>query len=97
MELCQNPNRPTFKGEYTGEVIHSSEYKKADVFEGKRVLVIGAGNSGCDIVVDAVHRAEKVDISVRRGYYFVPKYVFGKPSDTDWWKNKIAPPFQAIV
>jgi cation diffusion facilitator CzcD-associated flavoprotein CzcO len=69
--------------------MHSSEYKKASIFEGKRVLVIGAGNSGCDIVVDAVHRADKVDISVRRGYYFVPKYVFGKPSDTIGGKIKL--------
>ena len=36
---------------------------------GKRVLVVGAGNSGCDIAVDAVHYARSVDISVRRGYY----------------------------
>ncbi|MBL4649948.1 MAG: NAD(P)-binding domain-containing protein [Aureispira sp.] len=82
-------NKPTFKGNYTGETIHSSEYKKASIFEGKRVLVIGAGNSGCDIVVDAVHRADKVDISVRRGYYFVPKYLFGKPSDTVGGKIKL--------
>jgi len=83
------PNIPSFDGDFTGEMIHSSEYKTADIFEGKRVLVIGAGNSGCDIVVDAVHRAEQVDISVRRGYYFVPKYVFGKPSDTIGGKIKL--------
>lgn len=83
------PNIPTFKGNFTGEIIHSAQYKKAAIFEGKRVLVIGAGNSGCDIVVDAVHRAKKVDISVRRGYYFVPKYVFGKPSDTIGGKIKL--------
>lgn len=83
------PNTPTFKGTFTGEMMHSAQYKKADVFEGKRVLVIGAGNSGCDIAVDAVHRATKVDISVRRGYYFVPKYVFGKPSDTIGGKIKL--------
>ena len=76
------PNIPVFKGHFTGEIIHSAEYKKASVLQGKKVLVIGAGNSGCDIVVDAVHYAKKADISVRRGYYFVPKYVFGKPSDT---------------
>src|SRR5690606_22278658 len=76
------PNIPEFKGDFSGEFVHSAIYKNAAIFEGKRVLVIGAGNSGCDIAVDAVHRAKKVHISVRRGYYFVPKYVFGKPSDT---------------
>ncbi len=76
------PNEPHIPGEFTGEIMHSSKYKTADIFEGKRVLVVGAGNSGCDIVVDAVHRAAKVDLSVRRGYHFVPKYLFGKPADT---------------
>ena len=46
------------------------------------MLIIGAGNSGCDIAVDAVHHAASVDMSVRRGYYFVPRYLFGRPSDT---------------
>src|SRR5690606_8390434 len=32
--------------------------------------------------VDAVHHAASVDMSVRRGDYFVPRYIFGKPSDT---------------
>ncbi len=76
------PSVPTFEGEFDGEVLHTSAYKSAEIFAGKRVLIIGAGNSGCDIAVDAVHRAASVDISVRRGYYFVPKYLFGKPSDT---------------
>ncbi len=76
-----HPNMPKFEGEFTGEIFHSSEYKNSDVFAGKRVLVVGAGNSGCDIVVDAAHRATKTSISVRRGYHFVPKYVFGKPAD----------------
>lgn len=77
-----HPNIPTFKGEFSGEILHSCKYKNADIFHGKRVLIIGAGNSGCDIAVDAVHRAQKVDMSLRRGYHFVPKYVFGKPADT---------------
>lgn len=76
------PNIPKFEGEFTGEILHAAQYKSADIFEGKRVLVVGAGNSGCDIVVDAVHRAASVQISVRRGYHFVPKYVFGRPADT---------------
>ncbi|MCC3269153.1 NAD(P)-binding domain-containing protein [Arthrobacter gengyunqii] len=76
------PFLPSFKGEFAGEIRHSAQYKKATDFAGKRVLIVGAGNSGCDIAVDAVHHAAAVDISVRRGYYFVPKYVFGRPTDT---------------
>src|SRR5574343_1545090 len=76
------PNIPAFPGHFDGELWHTAQYKKATQFSGKRVLIVGAGNSGCDIAVDAVHHALSVDISVRRGYYFVPKYVFGKPADT---------------
>lgn len=76
------PNLPDTKGNYTGESIHSSQYKTADIFKGKRVLIVGCGNSACDIAVDAIHHAKSVSISVRRGYHFVPKYIFGKPADT---------------
>jgi cation diffusion facilitator CzcD-associated flavoprotein CzcO len=76
------PNVPPFRGEFTGELLHTSAYKSATQLTGKRVLIVGAGNSGCDIAVDAVHHAASVDMSVRRGYYFVPRYLFGRPSDT---------------
>ena len=76
------PVVPTFAGSFDGEILHTSAYKRAEVFAGKRVLIIGAGNSGCDIAVDAVHHAASVDMSVRRGYHFVPKYLFGRPADT---------------
>lgn len=76
------PNVPVFPGEFTGELLHTSAYKTPAQLTGKRVLLIGAGNSGCDIAVDAVHHAASVDMSVRRGYYFVPRYLFGRPSDT---------------
>ena len=77
--------------DFDGELLHTSAYKSPELFKGKRVLVVGAGNSGCDIAVDAVHYARSVDISVRRGYYFVPKYVFGKPADTLGGKFKMPP------
>ncbi|SFL14792.1 Predicted flavoprotein CzcO associated with the cation diffusion facilitator CzcD [Pseudovibrio ascidiaceicola] len=76
------PNMPEFTGEFSGDLIHSCHYKSAQQFAGKRVLIVGAGNSGCDIAVDAIHHGVQCDISMRRGYYFVPKYVFGKPADT---------------
>ncbi|SDR14238.1 NAD(P)-binding domain-containing protein [Pseudovibrio sp. Tun.PSC04-5.I4] len=91
------PNMPVFEGEFAGEIIHSSKYKSARQFADKRVLIVGAGNSGCDIAVDAIHHGIHCDISMRRGYYFVPKYVFGKPADTMggavklplWLKRKV--------
>ncbi|UFQ95804.1 flavin-containing monooxygenase [Pseudomonas wenzhouensis] len=76
------PNQPALPGTFEGEVLHASQYKCADVLAGKRVLVIGCGNSACDIAVDAVHRAASVDLSVRRGYHFLPKFILGKPTDT---------------
>lgn len=76
------PNIPSFKGTFDGEMIHSSQYRYPRQFDDKRVLIVGAGNSGCDIAVDAIHHGVSCDISMRRGYYFVPKYVFGKPADT---------------
>jgi hypothetical protein len=85
------PNMPRFEGHFAGELLHTSAYKSSDQFRHKRVLIVGAGNSGCDIAVDAVHQARSVDISVRRGYYFVPKYVFGKPADTIGGKVRLPP------
>ncbi len=76
------PYVPTFAGDFDGEILHTSAYKDPAQLTGRRVLIIGAGNSGCDIAVDAVHHAASVDMSVRRGYYFVPRYLFGRPSDT---------------
>ena len=85
------PKHPQFEGHFDGELLHTSRYKHAELFKDKRVLIVGAGNSGCDIAVDAVHYAQSVDISVRRGYYFVPKYVFGKPADTLGGKRPLPP------
>ncbi|MCA0873265.1 NAD(P)-binding domain-containing protein [Seohaeicola saemankumensis] len=76
------PNLPQFEGQFDGELIHACKYRDASQFDGKRVLIVGAGNSGCDIAVDAIHHGVSCDLSMRRGYYFVPKYVFGKPADT---------------
>ena len=80
--ILAEPLMPRFAGRFDGELLHSSAYKHPDQLRGKRVLVVGAGNSGCDIAVDAVHHAQYVDLSVRRGVHFVPKYLFGRPADT---------------
>jgi len=75
------PQTPTYPGEFSGKQLHSMEYKKADLFAGKRVLVVGAGNSAVDIAVDAAVAANEAAISTRRGYWFFPKHIGGVPFD----------------
>jgi cation diffusion facilitator CzcD-associated flavoprotein CzcO len=75
------PFMPTIAGSFEGEVLHSRDYKHPRQFEGRRVLIVGAGNSGCDVACDASRSAAKALLSMRRGYYFVPKHIFGRPAD----------------
>lgn len=75
------PKLPNVAGEFRGQSFHSSAYRNPEGLAGKRVLVVGAGNTGCDIAVEASHTAAATHISMRRGYYFVPKFIFGIPAD----------------
>src|SRR5438445_48181 len=76
-----DPNMPEIKGTFSGEIRHSVTYKSAGEFAGKRVMIVGAGNSGADIACDAASNAKQAFISMRRGYHFIPKHVFGMPAD----------------
>ena len=79
--------RPTVPGEetFTGEIIHSQSYRDIEQFKGRRVLVVGLGNSGADIACDAAVSADAAFVSTRRGYHFIPKHILGEPSDTTEW------------
>lgn len=79
--LQWTPKSPDVPGRFDGEAYHSSAYHSARQVEGKRVLVVGGGNSGCDIAVDAATRAATTFLSLRRGYWIIPKHVFGVPAD----------------
>jgi len=68
-------------GPFDGEVRHANGFHHMDEFRGKRVLIVGAGNSGCDIACDAAAAADDAFISLRRGYHFIPKHLMGKPAD----------------
>jgi hypothetical protein len=76
-----SPRVPAYPGEFAGETLHSAHYRTPEVFAGKRVLVVGGGNSGCDIAVEAAQHAAKAFHSTRRGYWYMPKYLLGKPAD----------------
>lgn len=80
-----DPRRPDLPGRFDGEVIHSVQYRDPARFAGRRVLIVGLGNSGADIACDAATAADAAFISTRRGYHFIPKFIAGTPSDqTDW-------------
>lgn len=78
-----SPKVPAYEGlaSFKGRMIHSSAYKDPAQLRGRRVLVVGGGNSGCDIAVEAAQQAATVWHSTRRGYWHVPKYVLGRPVD----------------
>jgi cation diffusion facilitator CzcD-associated flavoprotein CzcO len=76
-----SPRSPEHPGTFNGEIRHSSTYRDPTEFRGKRVLVVGLGNSGADIACDAASNADAAFVSVRRGYHVIPKHLFGIPSD----------------
>jgi dimethylaniline monooxygenase (N-oxide forming) len=68
-------------GDFTGEQIHVHHYREPEVLVGKRVLVLGIGNSATDIAVESSRIADATFLAMRRGAYVMPKYLNGKPVD----------------
>lgn len=81
-----DPSWPEYPGVFRGDMLHSHAYKRAAPFKDKRVLVVGAGNSACDIAVEVARIAAKTCISVRSGQHIFPKFIFGKPTDVAFSK-----------
>lgn len=81
-----DPRYPDFPGEFSGETIHSHQYIDPEnplSLRGKRILVVGIGNSAADITVEVSSRAlqNTVYLSTRSGSWIVPKYMAGRPVD----------------
>ena len=74
---------PPFPGAdgFTGEQTHAHHYKVPDPYRGKRVLVLGIGNSAADIAVETSTVSERTFLAMRRGAHVVPKYLLGQPFD----------------
>lgn len=81
-----DPRLPDFPGEFTGESIHAHAYidptEPLDL-RGKRIVVVGIGNSAADIVSELSQKSWRntVYLSTRSGAWVVPKYIFGVTAD----------------
>jgi hypothetical protein len=88
-----DPVMPELPGHFTGALLHAHDYKRAEPFRGKRVLVIGGGNSACDIAVETARVSAFTAISMRRGYRILPKLMLGLPADIVLWRIGLIPKF----
>lgn len=75
------PKMPEFPGlsSFKGNILHSSQYKNGKGFEGKNVLVVGFGNSGCEQAICLHEHKSKVALSVRSAVNVIPRDIFGFP------------------
>jgi len=74
---------PAFPGSesFAGEQLHAHSYLDNSIFAGRRVVVLGMGNSAMDIAVESSYVAERTYLAARQGVWIIPKYMFGKPVD----------------
>src|ERR1700744_5689675 len=80
----RTPAIPSWPGlsQFTGELVHSVDYRNAWPFRDRSVLVVGAGNSAADIAVQlADNGARKVSLAVRTPPHLVRRAIGPIPSD----------------
>ncbi|MEO8852193.1 MAG: NAD(P)/FAD-dependent oxidoreductase [Ginsengibacter sp.] len=75
------PKPIKFKGKetFTGKIIHSIEYKTGKEFSGQNVLVVGFGNSACEIAIDLYENGARPSMSVRSPVNVIPRDILGIP------------------
>jgi len=79
--IADAPHRPSWPGSetYSGRAIHSSEYRNPVAYTGKRVLVVGFGNSGGEIGLDLANAGVDVALAVRSPVQILPRDLLGFP------------------
>lgn len=75
-----NPNHvERFRSDFEGEYLHAHYYREPDPYVGKRVCVVGVGNSAADISTDICTTARSTVLVARSGVLIRPKLMFGIP------------------
>ena len=95
--IVANPKTPHFPGQdrFAGRVAHSVSYRRPDGYAGRRVLVVGVGNSGAEIASEIAHAGARVTVAVRSGANVVPLTLAGLPLQyIAYWVRKLPRPMQ---
>jgi dimethylaniline monooxygenase (N-oxide forming) len=81
--LNQHAYLPAYPGQdsFPGQLMHSSQYRRSEQVRGKRVLVVGGGESGGDIAAEVSQYARETLLSLRRGVAVLPRHRRGQPND----------------
>nr|GFA55222.1 indole-3-pyruvate monooxygenase YUCCA6-like [Tanacetum cinerariifolium] len=71
---------PDIKGiqGFRGEVQHTSEYRSGSAFKGKKVLVVGCGNSGMEVSLDLCNHNAHPSLVVRDAVHVLPRKMLGR-------------------
>ncbi|GMQ30500.1 NAD(P)/FAD-dependent oxidoreductase [Algoriphagus confluentis] len=88
------PRKGNWKGEeqFQGPILHSSQYKSGRDFRGKRMLVVGFGNSACEIALDLHEQGAFPSLSVRSAVNVLPRDILGIPVlQIGVWMSSIPP------
>src|SRR5215831_1218802 len=79
--LFRSPKLPVYPGTFDGVASHSHEYRTAEPYAGRRVLVVGAGQSAAEIAVEVSGVAERTFMSVRSPVHVIPRWIGRRPYD----------------
>ncbi|MSP67329.1 MAG: hypothetical protein EXQ96_04375 [Alphaproteobacteria bacterium] len=77
--LSKPTHVPMFQNDFKGEYVHSFYYKDPEPFAGKRICLVGVGNSGCDIGADLAMIAKRLVMVARSPVVIAPKLILGYP------------------
>jgi len=77
--LSQPMHDESLRSPFAGEYLHTHDYREPAPYVGKRVCVVGAGNSACDIAADICMTAERTVLVARSGVVIAPKLICGVP------------------
>ncbi len=79
--IVSNPWTPDIPGRdrFGGRVMHSAEYRRPEQISGRRVLIVGAGNSAGEISIELARHGATVTVAVQSGANVVPRQLLGVP------------------